>query len=57
MDHVRVALFFVVFLFAGLDALLRAGLKQAHARNQNVVDDVALKSAVETLTVLDEVKS
>jgi hypothetical protein len=38
MDHVRVALFFVVvFLFAGLDALLRAGLKQAHARNQNVV--------------------
>lgn len=37
--------------------LLRAGLKQAHARNQNVVDDVALKAAVETLTVLDEVKS
>lgn len=37
--------------------LLRAGLKQAHARNQNVVDDVALKAAVETLTVIDEVKS
>ena len=37
--------------------LLRAGLKQAHARNQNVVDDVALKAAIETLTVLDEVKS
>lgn len=37
--------------------LLRAGLKQAHARNQNVVDDVALKAAVESLTVLDEVKS
>ena len=37
--------------------LLRAGLKQAHARNQNVVDEVALKAAVEALTVLDEVKS
>ena len=37
--------------------LLRAGLKQAHARNQNVVDDVALKAAAETLSVLDEVKS
>ena len=35
--------------------LLREGLKQAHACNQNVVDDVALKAAVETLT-LDEVK-
>ena len=37
--------------------LLRAGLKQAHARNQNVVDDVALKAAVELLTLVEEVKS
>ncbi len=37
--------------------LLRAGLKQAHARNQNVVDDVALKAAVEALTVGEELKS
>ena len=37
--------------------LLRAALKQAHARNQNVVDDVALKAAVETLTLVEEVKS
>lgn len=37
--------------------LLRAGLKQAHARNQNVVDDVALRAAVESLTLVEEVKS
>jgi hypothetical protein len=27
-----------------------------HARNQNVVDDSALKAAVETLTLVEEVK-
>jgi type II secretory pathway predicted ATPase ExeA len=37
--------------------LLRAALKEAHSRNQNVVDDVALKAAVETLTLGEEVKS
>lgn len=36
--------------------LLRAALKEAHARNQNVVDDSALKAAVETLTLVEEVK-
>ena len=37
--------------------LLRAALKQAHARNQNVVDDVTLKAAVETLALVEEAKS
>jgi type II secretory pathway predicted ATPase ExeA len=37
--------------------LLRAALKQAHARNQNVVDDVALKAAVETLALVEEMTS
>jgi type II secretory pathway predicted ATPase ExeA len=37
--------------------LLRAALKQAHARNQNVVDDGALKAAVESFTLVEEVKS
>jgi type II secretory pathway predicted ATPase ExeA len=36
--------------------LLRAALKEAHARNQNVVDDSALNAAVETLTLVEEVK-
>jgi hypothetical protein len=36
--------------------LLRAALKEAHARNQNVVDDSALKAAVEPLTLGEEVK-
>jgi type II secretory pathway predicted ATPase ExeA len=36
--------------------LLRAALKEAHARNQNIVDDSALKAAVETLTLVEEVK-
>jgi general secretion pathway protein A len=36
--------------------LLRAALKEAHARNQNLVDDAALKAAVETLTLVEEVK-
>ena len=37
--------------------LLRAGLKQAHVRNQNIVDDVALKAAVETLALVEEVSA
>ena len=36
--------------------LLRAALKEAHARNQNVVDESALKAAVETLMPAEEVK-
>ena len=36
--------------------LLRAALKEAHARNQNLVDDSALKAAVETLTLVEDVK-
>lgn len=37
--------------------LLRAALKEAHARNQNLVDDAALKAAVETLALAEEVRS
>ena len=37
--------------------LLRAALKQAHTRNQNVVDEVALKAAVETLALVEEVNA
>ena len=37
--------------------LLRAALKQAHARNQNIVDDLALKAAVETLALVEEVNA
>jgi type II secretory pathway predicted ATPase ExeA len=37
--------------------LLRASLKEAHARNQNLVDDAALKAAVETLALAEEVRS
>jgi len=37
--------------------LLRAALKQAHARNQNIVDDLVLKTAVEELTLGEEPKS
>ena len=37
--------------------LLRAALKEAHARNQNVVDDSTLKAAVETLTLVEEVRA
>jgi len=36
--------------------LLRAALKQAHARNQNVVDEQVLKAAVEHLATVEEVK-
>lgn len=36
--------------------LLRAALKQAHARNQNVVDEQVLKAAVEHLAPVEEVK-
>jgi len=36
--------------------LLRAALKQAHARNQNVVDEQVLKAAVEHLAAVEEVK-
>ena len=38
--------------------LLRAALRKAHTRNQNVVDDQVIKAAVEELTTLvEEVKS
>jgi type II secretory pathway predicted ATPase ExeA len=37
--------------------LLRAALKEAHARNQNLVDDAALKTAVESLALAEEVRS
>lgn len=36
--------------------LLRAALKGAHARNQNVVDDVVLKAAIDELTPAEEAK-
>ena len=37
--------------------LLRAALKEAHARNQNLVDDAALKAAVESLALAEEARS
>jgi type II secretory pathway predicted ATPase ExeA len=37
--------------------LLRAALRKAHARNQNLVDDQVLKAAVEELAVVEEAKS
>lgn len=36
--------------------VLRAGLKEAHTRNQNLVDEAALKAAVESLTTVEEVR-
>jgi len=36
--------------------LLRAALKEAHRRNQNLVDDLSLKAAVETLTLVEEAR-
>ncbi len=35
--------------------LLRAALRKAHSRNQNVVDDHVIKAAVEELTLVEEV--
>ena len=37
--------------------LLRAAFRQAHVRNQNLVDDQVLKAAVEQLTLVEEAKS
>jgi type II secretory pathway predicted ATPase ExeA len=37
--------------------LLRAALKEAHARNQNLVDDLALKAAGESLALAEETRS
>jgi type II secretory pathway predicted ATPase ExeA len=37
--------------------LLRAALKEAHAKNQNLVDDVVLKAAIEELAPAEEAKS
>lgn len=37
--------------------LLRAALKLAHARNQNIVDEQVLKAAVEELTSVEEAKA
>ncbi len=37
--------------------VLRAALKEAHARNQNVVDDASLKAAVQSLTMGEDVKA
>jgi len=37
--------------------LLRAALKEAHARNQNLVDDATVKAAIEALASREEVRS
>jgi type II secretory pathway predicted ATPase ExeA len=37
--------------------VLRAALKTAHLKNQNIIDDQALKAAIEELVVDEEVKS
>jgi hypothetical protein len=37
--------------------LLRFAFRQAHARNQNILDDQVLKAAVEQLTLVEEAKS
>jgi MSHA biogenesis protein MshM len=37
--------------------VLRSALKMAHAKNQNIVDDLVLKAAVEELALLEEARS